>query len=42
MKGFYYDFDNLKTGESEFQKIEEEMRKIIASLIKFEKKISFI
>ena len=38
-EGFYYDFDNLKTGESEFQKIEEEMRKIIASLIKFEKKL---
>ena len=38
-EGFYYDFDNLKISEADFQNIEKEMRKIISFKVKFEKKI---
>ena len=38
-EGFYYDFDNLKISEADFQKIEEEMKNIIGMDIKFDKKI---
>ncbi len=36
--GFYYDFDNLKISDSDLKKIEKEMKKIIASDIKFKRK----
>lgn len=38
-EGFYYDFDNLKINESDFQRIEDEMKKIISMDVKFEKKL---
>ena len=35
--GFYYDFDNLTVSESDFPKIEEEMKKIVKNWKSFEK-----
>ncbi len=35
--GFYYDFDNLTVSESDFPKIEEEMRNLVKSWTSFEK-----
>jgi len=37
--GFYYDFDNLKISDSDLKKIENKMRELIKSNLKFEKKI---
>ena len=36
--GFYYDFDNLNIKEEDFNKIEEEMKKLISQNLKFSKK----
>jgi len=37
-EGFYYDFDNLRIEESDLVKIEDEMKKIIAKDVSFERK----
>lgn len=37
--GFYYDFDNVKISEEDFEKIEEKMRDLINKDFSFEKKI---
>jgi threonyl-tRNA synthetase len=37
-EGFYYDFDNLKINEEDLVKIEDEMKKIIAKDLPFERK----
>jgi len=37
-EGFYYDFDNLKVDEKDLEKIENEIKKIIAQDLKFERK----
>lgn len=37
--GFYYDFGNIKIGEEDLPKIEEEMRKIAADTHKFRKEL---
>ena len=36
--GFYYDFDNLNIKEEDFNKIEEEMKKLISQNLKFSKR----
>jgi len=38
-EGFYYDFDNLKINEEDLAKIEDEMKKIIAKDLPFERKV---
>jgi threonyl-tRNA synthetase len=37
--GYYYDFDNLDISDSDFVKIEDEMKKIVKSKIPFERKV---
>ncbi|MBI2309492.1 threonine--tRNA ligase [Candidatus Collierbacteria bacterium] len=35
--GFYYDFDSIKVSETDFQKIEDKMRQLVKTWIKFER-----